>query len=193
MMIQLEMYWCYFPRAEEDMVEVDFEFPALNLVIPVLYRYSTSCSRAQACSVEAWSRGHLHLELIWHWWDSYKDGYFNSTVNLALLVLLSPGCSCLLSCYPGDTCCPVTYSPRRAESRDPESSRNCSHQNSLCMSSEMDTQPMWNSEAPEIKVNEPWCLLWEFYLLCSYPLVKQRQQEPPKEVEWYHAVILFLI
>lgn len=53
MMMQLEIYRGCFPRAEEDMVAVGFEFPALNPVVPILSGYSTSCSQAQACSVAA--------------------------------------------------------------------------------------------------------------------------------------------
>lgn len=53
MMTGLEIYRSCFPRAEEDMAEVGFEFPALNLLVPVFSGYSTSCSQAQACSVAA--------------------------------------------------------------------------------------------------------------------------------------------
>lgn len=35
MMMRLEIYWRCFPRAEDDMVEVGFEFPALNIAVPI--------------------------------------------------------------------------------------------------------------------------------------------------------------
>lgn len=44
MMMRLEIYQGCFPRAEEDMVEVSFEFPALNLAAPIFSGYSTPCS-----------------------------------------------------------------------------------------------------------------------------------------------------
>lgn len=50
--MRLEIYQGCFPRAEEDMVEVGFEFPALNLVL-IFSENSTSCSQARACSVAA--------------------------------------------------------------------------------------------------------------------------------------------
>lgn len=46
MMLWLEIYQGCFPRAEEDMVEMGFEFPALNLAAPIFSGYSTSCSQA---------------------------------------------------------------------------------------------------------------------------------------------------
>lgn len=45
MMMRLEIYQGCFPRAEEDMVETRFEFPALNLAAPIFFGYSTSCSQ----------------------------------------------------------------------------------------------------------------------------------------------------
>lgn len=137
MMIQLEIYQGSFPRVEEDLVEVSFEFPALNLAASIFSGYSTSCSQAQACGVAVWT------EIIhsWHWWNSYQAGYSDiqlGTQNSALLVVLNPGCSCCSSCSPSGMCCPgclkETWS-RCAESRDPESSSSCSQQNPLCLSS----------------------------------------------------------
>jgi len=59
MMMRLEIYQGCFPGTEEDMVEVGFEFPALNLVVPIFAGYSTSCSQAKTCGVAASTRAHL--------------------------------------------------------------------------------------------------------------------------------------
>lgn len=80
MMMQLEIYRDCFPRAEEDMVAVGFEFPALNPVVPILSGYSTSCSQAQACSVAAWTRAHL----LWF-------GSGGIPTKLAILIYSLPG------------------------------------------------------------------------------------------------------
>ena len=181
MMMWLEIYQGCFPRAEEDMVEAGFEFPALNLV-PIFSGYSKFCSQAQACGVAAWTRAHL----LWF-------GIGGIPTKLAILIYsLVPKTSLSLFCwtlaaaasFPATLVrCAVlaTYAPRCAESRDPESSSN-SHQNRLCLSSAMGTWPTYNSKSSwDWRQYEPWRSLWEFHLLCSFPLWNSNIRNFPKK------------
>lgn len=88
MMMRLEIYQGCFPRAEEDMVEVSFEFPALNLAAPIFSGYSTPCSQAQGLQCCSLNWAHLH-----------SFGTSGIPTKLAILIYLVPKILLSLFCW----------------------------------------------------------------------------------------------
>lgn len=183
MMIWWEIYQGCFPRAVEDLVEVSFEFPALNLAASIFSGYSTSCSQTQARGVAAWTELiHSDLALVEFqpsWLFRYTAWYPKSCspCSVESWLLLLPQWHVL--CLNGPDV--LRAEIQRAVAAVPSLSLICTgHVAYPQFKNLMGPKAMWA------------LTLQEFHLLCSFPL-KQQHQEPPKEMEQHHGVILFLI
>lgn len=134
----------------------------------------------------------LQLELssftsTWHWWNSYKAGYLDiqlGTQNSALLVPLNPGCSCCCSCSPGDT---LSWLPKGHVVQMCWEQRSREHQQ-LFPTEPSASHLHWAHGLPTIQKSswdtrqyEPWCSLWEFHLLCSFPLWNRNIRNFPRK------------